>query len=238
MAIHFILQGKGGVGKSLIAAFLTQYLQSKNESVYCADTDPVNQTFSRYAAFGADPIAILNNESQIDSRKFDRLIEKLLEHNGHAVIDNGAATFVPLSAYLSDSGIMPALADAGKKVIIHSVLTGGQGLNDTLIGLNALLRTQEAAIVVWENEFFGKVLKNDKTFVESELFQKYKSRILGVVKVEKRTADTFGKDMELLISNNLTFEQAKTSDLFTFVPRSRLRQVQKSIFEQLDQLSL
>lgn len=237
MAIHFILQGKGGVGKSLVAAMLTQYLGSKGSDLYCADTDPVNATFSRYKAFDVETVRIME-DSVIDTRKFDGLIEKLLAHEGDSVIDNGAATFVPLTSYLSDSGILTALEDAGKSVVLHTVLTGGQALNDTLAGLDALLESQQSPIVVWENEYFGKVVKNDRTFMESQMYKENQSQIRGIVKVEKRTADTFGKDMELLISNNLTFEQAKTSDLFTFVPRSRLRQVQKSIFEQLDQLSL
>lgn len=44
--------------------------------------------------------------------------------------------------------------------------------------------------------------------------------------------------MELLVSNNLTFDQAKTSDIFTLMPRSRLARVQKEIYQQLDALSL
>ena len=47
--IHFILQGKGGVGKSFIASLLAQYLRDrKNGQVVCFDTDPVNPTLSRY----------------------------------------------------------------------------------------------------------------------------------------------------------------------------------------------
>ena len=38
MTIHFILMGKGGVGKSLIASFVAQYLLSKDRDLYCADT--------------------------------------------------------------------------------------------------------------------------------------------------------------------------------------------------------
>ena len=45
-AIHIALQGKGGVGKSLISAILSQYLSSKGQDVYGIDVDPVNQTFS------------------------------------------------------------------------------------------------------------------------------------------------------------------------------------------------
>ena len=39
-AIHLTLQGKGGVGKSLIAAILAQYLKGKGREVRCIDTDP------------------------------------------------------------------------------------------------------------------------------------------------------------------------------------------------------
>ena len=84
--VHFILQGKGGVGKSLVASILAQYLQSSNaaETVHCFDTDPVNQTFSRYKALNAEMVPILNQDDLIDSRKFDGLIEQLIDKDGIA----------------------------------------------------------------------------------------------------------------------------------------------------------
>lgn len=42
----------------------------------------------------------------------------------------------------------------------------------------------------------------------------------------------------MLASNCMTFEEAKTSDLFTMVPRSRLHIIRKGIFDQLDTLPL
>jgi CO dehydrogenase nickel-insertion accessory protein CooC1 len=42
------LQGKGGVGKSLVAAILSQYLASRGQDVHGIDTDPVNHTLSEY----------------------------------------------------------------------------------------------------------------------------------------------------------------------------------------------
>jgi CO dehydrogenase nickel-insertion accessory protein CooC1 len=47
-SIHIALQGKGGVGKSLISAILSQYLSSRGQDVCGIDVDPVNQTFSEY----------------------------------------------------------------------------------------------------------------------------------------------------------------------------------------------
>lgn len=36
--IHFILQGKGGVGKSMISSLLAQYKLNQGESITCIDT--------------------------------------------------------------------------------------------------------------------------------------------------------------------------------------------------------
>ena len=47
-AIHLTLQGKGGVGKSLVASILAQYFRHRGAEIHCLDTDPVNQTFSQY----------------------------------------------------------------------------------------------------------------------------------------------------------------------------------------------
>ena len=85
----------------------------------CADTDPVNDTFARYGAFGARRIQILNADKNIDARAFDALIETVLSHEGSCVIDNGASTFIPLSAYLKENSVVELLQEAGKKVYIY-----------------------------------------------------------------------------------------------------------------------
>ena len=48
--IHLILQGKGGVGKSLSASILCQYLLAQGKELLAIDTDPVNQTLTGYKA--------------------------------------------------------------------------------------------------------------------------------------------------------------------------------------------
>jgi Mrp family chromosome partitioning ATPase len=39
---HFVLQGKGGVGKTFVASLIAQYLTERGEPVACLDTDQVN----------------------------------------------------------------------------------------------------------------------------------------------------------------------------------------------------
>jgi CO dehydrogenase nickel-insertion accessory protein CooC1 len=69
--IHFSLQGKGGVGKSLVASFLAQYfLHRRSTPIRCIDTDPVNQTFSQYRELRAERLELLRDRS-VDQRAFD-----------------------------------------------------------------------------------------------------------------------------------------------------------------------
>src|SRR5215470_7018575 len=93
--VHLLLQGKGGVGKSLVAAILVQYLLARGETVNPIDTDPVNQTLSQYEDLSVQPLQLMRDGS-VDQRKFDVLLERLLTESGMFVIDSGAATFIPL----------------------------------------------------------------------------------------------------------------------------------------------
>ena len=93
--IHLILQGKGGVGKSMVAAILGQFLRARGLDVRCIDTDPVNQTLTQYTALHAEHLKLMS-ESRIDSRVFDQLMERMLTESATFVVDNGASTFIPL----------------------------------------------------------------------------------------------------------------------------------------------
>lgn len=232
--IHLILQGKGGVAKSLIASLIAQFFGSLGAQLYCADTDPVNNTFSQYAAFKAEYLKIMGRNNVIDSRSFDQLIEKLVTFNGVSIVDNGSSTFLPLSAYMLENNVVQLLQEHGKKVFIHTIVTGGQAMEETLDGLNLLLKTQKTApIIVWENEFFGDVIKDDKTFTESNLYKGNKDRIRGLIRLHKSNPDTLGKDFELMLKQKLTFDEVAVSPNFTLMPRSRLLRVKASIFDQL-----
>lgn len=233
--VHFVLQGKGGVGKSLVSAILAQYFASRTGDVRPFDTDPVNDTLSQYKGFSTKRINILDEDTNtIDARVFDELMEDLLSTDSVCVVDNGASTFVPMMAYLVENKAVEVLRQTGKEVYIHSVLTGGQAFDDTLQGLSLMLETQQAPVVVWLNEFFGPVSRDGKTFADSGLYKDYKDRIRGVVRVEKGNADTFGKDMELLGKNKMTFDEALSSPSFGIMPRQRLKMVRDGIYSQLD----
>src|SRR5258708_38502135 len=101
-SIHISLQGKGGVGKSLISAILSQYLLSRGQDVHGIDADPVNQTLSEYRGLAVSCLKLLKDGS-VDQREFDLLMERFLTESGTFVVDIGASTFIPLSHYLLEN---------------------------------------------------------------------------------------------------------------------------------------
>lgn len=232
--VHFTLQGKGGVGKSLVSSLIAQYLRAKGESVTVVDTDPVNATLAGYKAFGTQRLELMENGSLVE-RNFDQLMEQVIEQDTHFVIDNGAASFIPLSYYIAENDAINVIGDHGKQVVIHTVITGGQAIRDTLAGFNALAEQMpgNAQIIVWLNEFFGDIEAEGKTFEDMKVYQNHKDRVRGLIRIPRQTGSTFGKDVQLMLDSKLTFDEVAQSPTFGLMAKSRLAQVRKTIFDQL-----
>jgi len=241
-SIHMILQGKGGVGKSLIAVLIAQYLQSIGYKVVCADTDPVNATFTQYKSLDVAHVDIAEGGNVIQ-RKFDPLMELIVSADADFVIDNGAATFMPLTRYLAENDIFQVMAEAGKKVFVHTVLTGGQAKPDTFNGFAELLSkvNNHAKVVVWENEFWGKVEFDGLPISAGKLFRDAEKagKIAGIVKIADRSqSDTFVGDMKQMTERNMTLADVMASPDFSFLAKNRLQKVVKEVFSELDKVGL
>jgi hypothetical protein len=237
-SVHISLQGKGGVGKSFIASILTQYFISKGQNVNAIDADPVNQTLAEYSGLSVNRLNLLK-EGSVDQREFDLLMERFLTESGTFVVDTGASTFIPLWHYILENQALDYLRERGKRVFVHSVITGGQSLNDTLAGFEQLAETTRGKnIVVWLNEYFGSVLPDGAEFRDTAVCRKHADKVHGSVAIVRRTADTFGRDVEEMISQKMTFEEALSGSGFTIMARQRLRVVQRDLFKQLDAVEI
>ena len=176
--IHFSLQGKGGVGKSVVASWLAQYFQSKQIPVICIDTDPVNETLSQFKDLHADHLNVLK-AGTIDEKQFDALVEQVCNHDGVYVV---ATTFVPLWHYMLEQQLFQFLVERGRRVFIHLVVTGGQAMADTLAGFKQVAETAPAnSIIVWLNEYFGEIERYGKRFEDLQVAQQFASRLAGAV---------------------------------------------------------
>ena len=239
--VHFIMQGKGGVGKTFTASLLAQYLSDNRGDdalpLRFIDTDPVNATFSQFRAWPVERLQIQEEGStRINERRFDDLMEMLLREEADFVIDNGAASFVPLSNYLTENAAISMLVDAGRRVCVHSVITGGQGLADTINGFNqtAAQMPDYVELYAWLNPYFGKIEHAGKQFKDMAVFKQNKDRIRAVIEIPNQSSDTFGADMRDMLEQKLTFNEAVASENFSLMSRQRLSMVRKVVYERLD----
>jgi len=68
--------------------------------------------------------------------------------------------------------------------------------------------------------------------------RKHACKVHGSVAIVRRTADTFGRDVEEMISQKMTFAEALSGSGFTIMAKQRLRVVQRDLFEQLDAVEI
>ena len=232
--IHIILQGKGGVGKSLIAAVLAQYKASKGQNPLCIDTDPVNATFNGFKALNVKRLQIMDGD-EINSRKFDALVELIAPYTNDVIIDNGASSFVPLSHYLLSNQVPALLKEMGHELIVHTVITGSQAMDDTINGFAHIVNNFSTnEIVVWLNPYWGVIEHEGKSFEQMKVYTTNKSRVSAIVKIPDLKEETYGRDLSDMLQERLTFDEAIANPALTIMTRQRLKIVKTQLFDQLN----
>ena len=233
--IHMVLQGKGGVGKSLIAAILAQYNVSKGKQPLCIDTDPVNATFHGFKALNVKRLQIMDGD-EINPRHFDSLVELIAPSTFDVIIDNGASSFVPLSHYLISNQVPALLQEMGHELVVHTVITGSQALTDTVNGF-AQLATQfpaESSFIVWLNPYWGAIEYEGKSFEQMKAYINNKSRVTAIIKMPTLKEETYGRDLADMLQEHLTFDEALANSALTIMTRQRLKIVKSALFAQPD----
>lgn len=233
--IHMTLQGKGGVGKSLIASVLAQYKAHKNELSLCVDTDPVNTSFQGFKDLNVRCLDIMKKDI-IDARQFDLLINWLSEITHDAVIDNGASVFIPMANYLINYEIPDVLASMNHKLFIHTVIVGGQAFPDTINGFAQLVNQfpENTHFIVWLNEYFGSIEYDNMTFEEMKPYTENKHRIHALLKWPELQKETFGYDLSHMLCDRLTFKEALACPERWIMTKQRLKMIRDRLFIQLD----
>ena len=236
-AIHLVLQGKGGVGKSLVASWLAEFLIHRGQAVRCMDGDPVNRSMGQYKAFGAEKLDLLNQDGVLQRTRYDKLMERFLGEHAVYVVDSGATAFLPFWTYVVESDAVELLRRAGRTVYIHIPISAGEMLNDTLLGFKTLAASAtDRILVVWINEYFGPVSRDGKTFNQMQVYLDNQDKVVASVAIPERNRDTFGASIRLMRERKLTFEEAVSSGDLGLMDRYRLERVRTELFEQLQQM--
>ena len=242
--VHLILQGKGGVGKSVIATLLAQYLRDKGLTVACFDADPVNSSLAGFPALQVTKVDLIETTEKgrrINPRRFDDLVEKIADQpaQSHVIVDTGSSAFVALVHYLVSNDVLEVLAKSGHELVVHTVVTGGQALLDTLSGAAQLLtQLDPARFVIWLNPFWGPVAQDGKTFEQMKMYQDVKKRVEAVIPLPAYNDELFPGDIAAMLKGRLTFREAIESPTMTLMSRHRLTVAQRDFYGRFDALAV
>ncbi|HBD9290096.1 TPA: conjugal transfer protein TraL [Legionella pneumophila] len=233
--IHITMQGKGGVGKSFVSATTAQYKHHKEQTPLCIDTDPINATFHGFKALNVERLDIMEGD-EINPRHFDTLIEKIAASDQDIIIDNGASSFVPLSHYIISNQVPALLQDMGHELIVHSVITGGQALFDTITGFIHLVNQlpEDIRFVVWLNPYWGRIEHEGKPFEQLKVYKENKDRVAALINIPDLKEETFGRDLTDMLQQKMTFNEAINCPERNIMTKQRLKLIRDQLFGQID----
>ncbi len=238
MATLFVtLQGKGGVGKSFLTAAFAQWLVDRGRPVACIDTDTLNPTLLQYKPLKATHLKLSQNHV-IDPRALDALvgIVTAAPEDAQVVVDVGSNGFETLMAYEVENGVFALLAELGHQVVVQTVIAGGPDAEETIKGTMALLAATDVPLILWLNEHLGPLEIQGQPITQARFLHEARERILGTILLPARTKATFGKDIEEMLRQRLTFGEAIAG--FDLMPRTRIKRIRDDLWGQLDALPL
>lgn len=125
--IHLIGGEKGGVGKSVVARVLAQYLIDKNMPFVGFDTDRSHGSLLRFYSDFASPVIVDRYES------LDAIVEAASENPDRRVlVDLAAQTHDALAKWMDESGVLEALGESGLSLSYWHVMDSGKDSVDLL----------------------------------------------------------------------------------------------------------
>jgi hypothetical protein len=125
--IHLIGGEKGGVGKSVVARVVAQYLIDKNIPFLGFDTDRSHGSLLRFYADYASPVVVDDYES------LDAIVEAAVEFSEKRVlVDLAAQTHEPLVKWMDDSGVLETAEELGVQFNYWHVMDSGKDSVDLL----------------------------------------------------------------------------------------------------------
>lgn len=231
--VHFILQAKGGVGKSVISCLIAQYLNSKGRNVVPIDTDPSNKSLYAFKELKAKTVEILNG-LQIDQKQFDDVVEIICGKGvDDAIVDTGASSFLEFTHYMVDNAIINLLQSMGHTAHVHTVITG-EDLKDTMIGFTKIAELfSDAKLHVWLNGGKGDIERDGKSFEQMKAYKDNQNAVNSIIKLEQY-GTVKRKQFEAMLEARKTFNEALASPELKIAEKSRLFQMQMDIFQALD----
>ena len=125
--IHFVGGEKGGVGKSLVARVLAQYMIDREIPFLGFDTDRSHGALMRFYSGYASPVVVDRYEA------LDAIVEAAVEQPERRVlVDLAAQTHDPLVKWMDDAGVLNLADEMGLSICYWHVMDSGKDSVDLL----------------------------------------------------------------------------------------------------------
>jgi hypothetical protein len=125
--IHLIGGEKGGVGKSVVARLLAQYMIDHEIPFIGFDTDRSHGSLLRFYSDFASQTVIDNYQS------LDAIIESASAHPEQRIlVDLAAQTHYPLAKWIEESGVLELAEELGISICYWNVMDSGKDCVDLL----------------------------------------------------------------------------------------------------------
>lgn len=206
---HFTVYGKGGIGRSLAASLIAQYMRYRNHEV----------VFEKAVS------------SPKEEGNYDYLFNRIVEEDKNFIIDNDSCEFLLLKRYILECDLIGLISQHGKQVVMHVVLTNDP-VTHSYLELMLSQMPGQVRVVVWLNEFYSEFAD----FEQTDIFLKNKDRIHQLILLEKHNARLVGEDMEKMLAARLTFDEVNVSPDFGILEKYRLHRVKEGVFRQLEEI--
>ena len=225
--IHFIGGEKGGVGKSLMARVLAQYLIDKEQPFLGFDTDRSHGALLRFYSGYASPVTVDKVES------LDAIVEAAVDQPGRRLlVDLAAQTHDSLATWMEDAGVIDLADELGMKLFYWHVMDSGRDSVDLLRRLLDRYGTGVSYVLV-RNQVRG----NDFSVLEQSGEQ---ARAIGmgasIVSVKKLNEHAINR----IDSAGSSFWKAKSSDKDStglgLMDRQRVKMWLRDVYREIDEV--
>ena len=172
--IHLIGGEKGGVGKSVVARVLAQYMIDRNIPFVGFDTDKSHGSLRRFYPDQASPVVVDNYES------LDAIMESEVEHPDQRVlVDLAAQTHEALVRWMDESGVLETAEELQVSFCYWHVMDTGKDSVDLLKKLLDHFGARLRYVVVL-NQLRGENFEIFNTSGERERAQALAAKIITI----------------------------------------------------------
>jgi hypothetical protein len=227
--IHLIGGEKGGVGKSLVARVLAQYLIDHSLPFLGFDSDRSHGALLRFYSGYASPVVIDSYES------LDAIVEAAAENPERRIlVDLAAQTQQPLTRWMDESQLLEVAGELGLNIRYWHVMDNGR---DSVDLLKRLLDRYESRLqyVLVRNQLRGEDFDMLDKSGEKERALALNAQLITIKRLNEAA-------MSKIDAHSASFWAAKSADKdltgLGLLERQRVKGWLKNTYDEIDKLGV